>query len=1294
MNLIIRFLALFALATLVPARVQADQWNIFPVATQLPGDSANAASSAVRLNSLDGRYALFESRATNLVAGQIDGNAAVDVFVRDTVSGTTTLISSALGDDVRTANAASFARGISADGRWILFVSDATDLIDGLTDANGGRDLFLLDRTNGVKVLVSHQADSLSVTANGAVQEASLSGDGRWVAYATGSTNLRSGFTGPPVDNVYLFDRTTRANTLVTHAAASATTGGDRFSDSVRISADGQWTVFASRATNLLAGDTNDANDVFLFDRVANNLRFVSHQSGSSTAPANSNSGAPSFTPDGRWVMFNSIATNLVSGVTDNASRSDVFVFDRTSGTNILASRPAGSTTTTPNQDSIGRAISDDGAYVAFESHATDLGATDPYPAFASAYLFNRTSGTTTLVSRERGTTSVTSAGSSTPIAISADGQSVAFVSSGDNLIDATDDLNGANDLFLFRIGVGITLVSRAGTSAYTAAGITNGASMANGRLAFQSEAHDLLDGRVDANGSRDVFLRDGASGERSLISVGNATPQTTLGKSANASGMSPDARWVVFATEDDSVVAGVKDFNQTSDVFLLDRQSGATTLVSTSAFALARSRTATGPAGSGVVSADGRFVLYMTRANDADPTGIDGNGLDDVYLFDRTIGRSRHVSRSPTTGAAGNRASTPTDLSADGRYALFDSAASNLVDGVSDSNNKSDVFVFDRDAGSLQLVSRTAAGNATLNGESHAAAMSPDGRWILFDWTRPSDFGIGSHIEVMLFDRESGATTRVSPAISPFAPTTIATGTAVSADGQWVLFGSTSPVVVAGGTDSNGAEDTFLFDRVGATITLVSHALGSPTTTANGASRPTGLSADGRWALFQSSAADIAGGVLDGNGAIEDVYVYDRLAGTSALVSRAQGTTGTTPNGVSGLSMISADGRWIAYATAATNVAGAVDVNGPVADTFVFDRIAGITSHVSRAFGSLNTANGESTPAAISADGRWLLMTTRATDLGYFDVNALNDSVVAEHRFDVNAIAGPNGAVSPAGVTTMPFGSTHSVALTPASDYSIQAVSGCGGSLANGIYTTAPVLADCTVTASFGNVPPTLGTTASLTVLEDSALRSVAVSVADVESAAAALTLTATSAQPAVLANPSVAAGASGGERLVQFAPIAQRNGGPVTITLTLTDVPGAIATGTFAVTITPVNDAPMLAFAPGPRHPQGTIGAQSLPAFASVDVGPDDEDAIQSVEDFQIVAIADPSGIIVPASLDIANNGTLSYALTGATGTATVQANVRDDSGTQNGGQSVSATQTFTVLVEGPLLFANGFE
>src|SRR5439155_1754636 len=203
--------------------------------------------------SADGRFVAFVSFATNLVAG--DTNGATDVFVHDRQTGTTERVS--VASDGTQGNAASAGAALSADGRFVAFHSYATNLVAG--DTNGATDVFVHDRQTGTTERVS--VSSGGTEGNGFSAAPALSADGRFVAFHNTATNLVAGDTNGKTD-VFVHDRQT--GTTERTSVASDATQGNGPSAGAALSADVGLVAFHGTATNLVAGDANGAYDVFV----------------------------------------------------------------------------------------------------------------------------------------------------------------------------------------------------------------------------------------------------------------------------------------------------------------------------------------------------------------------------------------------------------------------------------------------------------------------------------------------------------------------------------------------------------------------------------------------------------------------------------------------------------------------------------------------------------------------------------------------------------------------------------------------------------------------------------------------------------------------------------------------------------------------------------------------------------------------------------------------------------------------------------------------------------------------
>lgn len=306
--------------------------------------------------SADGRYVAFMSEASNLVPG--DTNGTTDIFVRDMLAGTTSRAS--LADDESQAALSSVAPSISANGRYVAFASSAGLVPE---DTNLAHDVYVRDLVDQTTSRVSIATDGSQTTAISTSESASISADGRYVAFISSAGNLVDGDTNSSVD-VFVHDRTLHETKRVSVTSTGAQVSGSCWAPS--IAANGEVVVFESLSSGLVPGDTNSALDVFVFDRVTSETNRVSLASDGSQAPTGASSA--SISADGRYVGFSAILPGF-------GSAGDVFVRDRTLAVTTCVSVNAAGT---PGDGmSIAPALSSDGATVAFRSYATNLVAGD-----------------------------------------------------------------------------------------------------------------------------------------------------------------------------------------------------------------------------------------------------------------------------------------------------------------------------------------------------------------------------------------------------------------------------------------------------------------------------------------------------------------------------------------------------------------------------------------------------------------------------------------------------------------------------------------------------------------------------------------------------------------------------------------------------------------------------------------------------------------------------------------------------------------------------------------------------
>lgn len=392
---------------------------------------ANGPSTSGESLSSNGGFVVFSSSATNLVAN--DTNGVQDIFVRDNSNGATSRVSLDSADGE--ANGQSTAPRISADGRFVAFTSQATNLVTG--DTNGTLDVFVRDLVNGTTTRVS--VDSAEVESNGNSSATFISADGRYVAFHSDATNLVAGDSNGAVD---VFIRDTQAGTTVRASLDSVGTQGNSDSVGAIVSSDGNLVAFYSDATNLVAGDSNGLGDIFLKNLQDGSIQRV-NLSGTNQQADNLTGPDIDMTPDGRFVSFASLAGNLVTNDTNGFA--DVFLRDTVAGSTFRASLSSNSTQVTDN-GSFNPHLSANGRFVVFSSNSAQF-VPDDTNGVEDVFVRDFANGTTSRLSiNENG---VGGNATSEHVGISADGRFVMFGSDATNLVP--NDTNGFRDIFVAR---------------------------------------------------------------------------------------------------------------------------------------------------------------------------------------------------------------------------------------------------------------------------------------------------------------------------------------------------------------------------------------------------------------------------------------------------------------------------------------------------------------------------------------------------------------------------------------------------------------------------------------------------------------------------------------------------------------------------------------------------------------------------------------------------------------------------------------------------------------------------
>ncbi len=902
-----------------------------------PGQVSDTASGGLQLQdffpapatasiSADGRYAVFLSAASNLVPGQRDVNAAPrsdgqDVFLADLTAGTVTLVSHAMGLPTTSGNLSSSAAVISADGRWVVFRSTATDLAPGQPTGPftlGDQNLLLYDRVTGSTTLVAAMRE---VSSN--IGSLGISADGHYVTFDC-NADLVAGINDGDY-NVFLYDRVAATTRLVSHVPGSPVNGSSgAFSSEPRISADGRFILFLTDDPSVLPGQISALSAV-LYDRVTDSSKLV--------GPANN----ADLSADGNYVAFSlGGALQLYSRETGTAALVSTHLLGTVNGgyPSLFALNADGRFLVYVPDDGSGLAV-----YDRMSRSITPVGR----PAGAPPFDFSI----------------------GTPV-FSADGRYAVFDSADPAWVAGQVDTNtlagGGSDVFLLdRVAGKIALVSHTATSRTTTG---NGFSFAptisaNGaRVLYLSPATDLEQGLHDLNQRPDVFAYDTASASNQAVTRrAPALPATAAPVDSRAAAMSADGRFVAC----ESTSYGAFTLNNQTDIFLYDRLAKTRLLVDhTRGSAVTPAR---GLSNGPVLSADGRYVAFFSDARNLVP-GANPNGAPTLYLFDRISGTVTFVARAYSNQ---DRLSHPKPrLSADGRWLAFVSNASDIVPGQQGSLGGNNVFLYDRITATTLLVSHAVAGlTAAADGESYNPVLSADGRYLAFlsaasnlipgEITDPDGY-----LAAFLYDRVTGATTLISHLRdSPLAAAAVYSDVSMSSDGRYITLltgaGDLDP-----GSPSGDSLVLYIYDRAAGTYQQVSSSLDFYGQVAE-------ISADGRVVAFPGGY-----GVLPNTQ--PGLFLYDRVTRSLSLAA-ANDYLG----GGNGTIALSGDGRYVAFASDTPGLVPGLTraaIWGGT-DVYLLDRTTGSTILINQFLGSPVTTAGFAGTPLLSANGQTVVFTS-----------------------------------------------------------------------------------------------------------------------------------------------------------------------------------------------------------------------------------------------------------------------------------------------------------------------------
>jgi len=791
--------------------------------------------------------------------------------------------------------------------------------------------VYLRDRSNQTTTLISLSTKG-ATGGNGSSFPAMLSTNNQYVLFESSANNLVAGDTNNASD-VFLRDLANGITWLV--SAGTNGVPGNGASRSAVMTPDGRYVAFVSEAFDLVANDTNKIADVLVRDMQTLTTSLISVGAISTNPPSNvpvSSSESPEITPDGRFVAFSSTATNLVSGV---ANVGDIYVHDRLAGTNLWASSgmraQLQSVAGKTNGLCYNLGLSADGKFVAYQASLSPLGIGTNSGIILR---YGLESGVTDLI-HTNAATAIPVAGETRNLDLTSDGGQVAFVANSNGLQATTtcvlvwNAASGLTKLVSGDLANTVTAVSMSGRPVLTP----------DGRYAaFVSSATNLATNLI--SGSWHLYVRDLFTDTTTLVDADtNGTGSSVT--AATVPSLSADGRFVAFEAADGNLVSN--DNNRRLDVFVRDLVAVTNELISTRhptlasispnapslLPALATSTDSLNPPSLSPAFVTSADGRFITYASEADNL-VAGDTNGFRDVFVRDLANNTNFLVScDPDGIAGNGVSTEPAISGNGRYVAFTSSATNLVAG--DTNKMTDVFFRDLQTG-ITLLASLKSNGGPANNNSYSPSISSDGRWLLFR-SQARDIVSGSFTGLEnLFVRDMQSATTVALTTAGLSTGDLISS-AMTPDGRFVAFIGYMPGVP--GPPLIYVWDNLLAARVFTNTSGVGYS---------------GFSSDGNLIAISTTT---------------QMRIVDRAASTNWLVTPIAATS--LP-----LSRFSEDGKWITYARYVA----------PWYQVFLYDiqnRTEFLVSHV---LNSVSSGSGHSDSPDLTPDGRFVVYRTLATNI------------------------------------------------------------------------------------------------------------------------------------------------------------------------------------------------------------------------------------------------------------------------------------------------------------------------
>jgi len=880
--------------------------------------------------SADGRFLVFLSYAPNLVTND-DRGPWVDVFVRDLAAQRTTLVSVGLSGRGG-ANADALNPSIASNGQWVGFASAADNLVAG--DTNRVSDVFLRDLAAGATALISVDRDGQAPPAPypGSLNPL-VSSDARWVFFESTAGNLVEAADGYNTLDVFARDRQQGVTHLV--SARPDGSGGVNAGDRVELASitpDGRFAALLSASPGLAPEVAVSGGEVYVRDLQARTTAWASSNVAAllGVAPGAYRARYPVLSDDGRWVLFKVSALNATA----------VVRHDLASGVSELVA--------TDSRADSWPALSAEGRWMAFEEGA-------------SLVLRDALAATSTVINTN-------GVPARAPV-MTPDGRRVAYLAyvpdqgardrwramvwdvatqagvvASVTVDGREDDLPAHVVPALSADGQKLAMETDSGNWFLTPAA----GALADWTPTRQREGEPWVEG--DDNGAPDVFVRDLGASLTTLVSAAEPSrpARTRFGLTLlDPDCLSADGRWLAFARLVPKVISSntapaasdTRFLRYAPNLIVRDLRHGTNLVVDAHTNFVQRMG----------LTADGRHLWYQEYAA--------------ATLACRDLDSMNRVGPSPNLGFG--RRITGAVWTRDGATAAVELRDANYP-------YSTNIYLLRDSLSNLVLISRASASDGPGNGHSCAPLLSPDDQWLLFQ-SLATDIAPGSPVSsanelfaCALWTNSPNTADYTNRMISVLdgRPLGCQGRAAISASARWVAFASLA------NPSNDPPQGIYVHDlATHATSFVLSNAIAPA------------ISADGRWVAAQSLAAAYTNQIL----------LCDRDSGTTTLVSASR--LGGGGNGPSSKPLITADGRYVIYLSQASDLV-ADDTNG-LRDIFLYDMVNTTTLVATRPLAGGATSSGVCGVPILGADGQTVLFTSFADDLSEGDYNQARDVFV-----------------------------------------------------------------------------------------------------------------------------------------------------------------------------------------------------------------------------------------------------------------------------------------------------------